>query len=100
EIFCEIYRGLEARPVDPGVTRALLRERFLGTIPEEGIGLLAALEEFREKVLPACMGTPHPLYMGLINSSPLPGGALADLLVSRSSARTTAASRRAPSIPA
>jgi aromatic-L-amino-acid decarboxylase len=28
------------------------------------------------------MGTPHPLYLGLVNSSPLPGAALADLLVS------------------
>src|SRR5215475_741482 len=28
------------------------------------------------------MGTPHPLYLGLVNSSPMPGAALADLLVS------------------
>ena len=28
------------------------------------------------------MGTPHPLYLGLVNSSPLPAAALADLLVS------------------
>ena len=28
------------------------------------------------------MGTPHPLYLGLVNSSPLPAAALGDLLVS------------------
>jgi hypothetical protein len=28
------------------------------------------------------MGTPHPLYLGLVNSSPLPGAVLADLLIS------------------
>jgi aromatic-L-amino-acid decarboxylase len=28
------------------------------------------------------MGTPHPLYLGLVNSSPLPAAVLADLLVS------------------
>jgi aromatic-L-amino-acid decarboxylase len=40
------------------------------------------LEEFHDNVLPASMGTPHPLYLGLVNSSPMPGAALADLLVS------------------
>jgi aromatic-L-amino-acid decarboxylase len=82
ELFVEIYRGLERRPVAPEVDRATLMEQFAGTLPEEGIGLLAVLEEFRERVLPACMGTPHPLYLGLVNSSPLPGAALADLLTS------------------
>ena len=38
--------------------------------------------DVRDRVLPASMGTPHPLYLGLVNSSPLPGAALADLLVS------------------
>jgi aromatic-L-amino-acid decarboxylase len=82
ELFVEIYRGLEQRPVAPTVERGALAERFAGTLDGDGIGLLAALEEFRERVLPASMGTPHPLYLGLVNSSPLPGAALADLLVS------------------
>jgi aromatic-L-amino-acid/L-tryptophan decarboxylase len=82
ELFVEIYRGLEQRPVAPDVERSSLLERFAGTLPDDGIGLLAALDEFRERVLPASMGTPHPLYLGLVNSSPLPGAALADLLVS------------------
>jgi aromatic-L-amino-acid decarboxylase len=82
ELFVEIYRGLEQRPVAPPIERRALLEQFAGTLSDEGIGLLAALDEFRERVLPASMGTPHPLYLGLVNSSPLPGAALADLLVS------------------
>ncbi len=82
ELFVEIYRGLEQRPVAPAVERGALLERFAGTLGDDGVGLLAALEEFREHVLPASMGTPHPLYLGLVNSSPLPAAALADLLVS------------------
>ena len=82
ELFVEIYRGLEQRPVSPAVERPKLLEQFTGTLHDDGIGLVAALDEFRDRVLPACMGTPHPLYLGLVNSSPLPGAALADLLVS------------------
>jgi aromatic-L-amino-acid decarboxylase len=82
ELFVEINRGLEDRPVAPAVERGALMEQFAGTLRDDGIGLLAALEEFWALVLPASMGTPHPLYLGLVNSSPLPGAALADLLVS------------------
>ncbi len=82
ELFLEIYRGLEQRPVAPAVERLTVMEQFAGSLDDAGIGLVAALDEFRDRVLPACMGTPHPLYLGLVNSSPLPAAALADLLVS------------------
>jgi glutamate/tyrosine decarboxylase-like PLP-dependent enzyme len=82
EIFVEIYQGLEKRRVDPGVTREVMARRFTNTLSEEGQGLVATLDEVAKDVIPACMGTPHPLYFGLINTSPLPGAALADLLVS------------------
>jgi aromatic-L-amino-acid/L-tryptophan decarboxylase len=82
ELFVEIYRGLEQRRVAPAVERGALVRQFDGSLGDEGVGLLKTLEEFREKVLPASMGTPHPLYLGLVNSSPMPGAALADLLVS------------------
>jgi aromatic-L-amino-acid decarboxylase len=82
ELFVEIYRGLEDRPVAPAVDRPELTARFAGTLGDDGIGLAAVLDEFRDRVLPASMGTPHPLYLGLVNSSPLPAAALADLLVS------------------
>jgi glutamate/tyrosine decarboxylase-like PLP-dependent enzyme len=82
ELFVSIVRGLESRPVAPATTRSALRERFAGTLGENGVGLLSVLEEFERLILPDCMTTPHPLYLGLVNSSPLPGAALADLLIS------------------
>jgi aromatic-L-amino-acid/L-tryptophan decarboxylase len=81
-LFVSIYRGLEARRVDPGVTRSAVRATFAGALTDEGVGLVRALEDFEHWVLPASMGTPHPLYLGLVNSSPLPAAALADLLIS------------------
>ncbi len=81
-LFTEIYSGLEDRRVDPGVTREEMLSLFENSIGEEGVGLDRVLEEFAEKILPHSMGTAHPLYLGLVNSSPLPAGPLADLLVS------------------
>jgi glutamate/tyrosine decarboxylase-like PLP-dependent enzyme len=82
ELFVSIARGLESRPVAPATTRSALRDRLAGTLGESGVGLLSALDEFERLILPDCMTTPHPLYLGLVNSSPLPGAALADLLIS------------------
>lgn len=82
ELFTEIYCQLEARRVDPGVTREEMYQVFSNSIGDKGVGLEQALEDFSQRVLPCSMGTPHPLYFGLVNSSPLPAGPLADLLVS------------------
>ena len=82
ELYTQIYAELEDRRVDPGVTREGLRQLFAGSIGDDGVGIDQTLDEFLEKVLPNSMGTPHPLYLGLVNSSPLPMGPLADLLVS------------------
>jgi aromatic-L-amino-acid decarboxylase len=81
-IFVSIYRGLEERPVAPPMDRTTLRAAIARTVADEGVGLVHALEDFEQRVLPGSMGTPHPLYLGLVNSSPLPGAALADLLIS------------------
>ena len=81
-LFVRIYRDLEQRPVAPAVNRAALRQTLAGKLTEHGVGLVRALEDFESLVLPGSMGTPHPLYLGLVNSSPLPGAALADLLIS------------------
>lgn len=82
DLFVAIERGLELRRVAPLASRSALRDRFAGTVGEEGVGLLGALDDFERLVLPDCMTTPHPLYLGLVNSSPLPGAVLADLLIS------------------
>jgi glutamate/tyrosine decarboxylase-like PLP-dependent enzyme len=82
ELFLEIYGGLESRRVDPGANHDELQDLFRDTLTDEGVGLIQALHEFRDRVLPNSMGTAHPLYLGLVNSSPFPAAALADLLVS------------------
>ena len=81
-IFVSIYRELEERPVAPSMNRTALRAMIAGSLVDEGVGLVQALADFEQWVLPGSMGTPHPLYLGLVNSSPLPGAALGDLLVS------------------
>lgn len=81
-MFVEIYETLETRKVDPGIDVAALRELFRASLKSEGVGLLQALKDFRENVVPNCIAIPHPLYLGLVNSSPLPGAAFADHLIS------------------
>lgn len=82
ELFISLFRDLETRRVDPGLSAEEFLPRFRDTLADEGVGLLAALDDFREQIIPASMATPHPMYFGLVNCSPLPAAALADLLVS------------------
>src|SRR5580704_6745705 len=81
-LFVDIYEKLETRKIDPGIDSKSLVDVFRNTLKNEGAGLLEALKDFREKVLPNSLAIPHPLYLGLVNSSPLPGAALADHLIS------------------
>ena len=81
-LFVEIYEKLETRKVDPGIEFDALVEVFRESLKGEGVGLLEALRDFRNNVVPNCLAIPHPLYLGLVNSSPLPGAALADHLIS------------------
>src|SRR5580704_19098258 len=81
-LFVDIYEKLETRKIDPGIDSKSLVDVFRNTLKNEGAGLLEALKDFREKVIPNCLAIPHPLYLGLVNSSPLPGAALADHLIS------------------
>ena len=67
ELFSRLYRGLESRRVDPGCTPEELAPRFEQTLVDEGVGLLAALQDFGEMVVPASMATPHPMYLSLIH---------------------------------
>src|SRR5271168_2178436 len=81
-LFVDIYQKWETRKVDPGIDFKSLVELFRNTLKSEGVGLLEALRDFKEKVVPNSLAIPHPLYLGLVNSSPLPGAALADHLIS------------------
>ena len=81
-IYRNFMSGLADRPVAPTVDREALRERFRGTIGDDGVGLDQVLDEVEAFVLPNAMSTPHPRYAGLVNSSPLPAAPVADLVVS------------------
>jgi aromatic-L-amino-acid decarboxylase len=82
DILVEMHRNLETRRVAPTQTASQLRQRFRGQLGEDPIGVEAAVAEFRDRILPHCMATAHPRYMGLVNSSPAPAGVLADLFIS------------------
>ena len=82
ELFISLFRDLEARRVDPGLSVEEFLPRFQDTLADDGVGLLAALDDFRNVIIPASMATPHPMYFGLVNCSPLPAACLADMLVS------------------
>ena len=81
-IFVDYYQDLEQRRVDPQADHEQLRTQLQGTLGDAGIGLVETITEFERVILPNSMATPHPRYAGLVNSSPLPGGVLGDLLVS------------------
>ena len=81
DLFREIHHGWPDRPLTPEGTW-YEEEPLADTLGEEGVGIAGAIEDFRRWVLPGALGSPDPRYMGLVNSSPLPTGPLADLLVS------------------
>lgn len=81
EQIATYYRGLEDRAVSPGASVSDLIARLEGSLLDEGVGLAQAIEECAP-VFEQAMGIASPRYAGLVNSSPLPGAALADLLIS------------------
>ncbi len=95
----EFYATLESRSVEPPLHVDEVRARLAGTLGEEGIGLSAALDEVEQHILPGSLATPHPRYMGLFNSSPLPGGVVADALVSALN-NNTGSTHQAPALTA
>jgi aromatic-L-amino-acid decarboxylase len=80
EKLAEYLRRGTAR-VAPTVDREACFEAFSQTLHDKGIGLEAAVDEV-DKILAYSMAMSHPLYLGLVNSSPFPPAALGDLLVS------------------
>lgn len=82
-IFLDLIRGnTSPSRITPEAGRIAVRECFEGTLGQQGGGLLAALQDFEQLVLPRSLHISSPMYMGLVNSSPLPGAALMDCLVS------------------
>ncbi len=81
EMLADYWEGMEGHRVAPEVDQAALFARFVDTLPDQGVGLERGVEELTE-VLDASIAMSHPLYLGLVNSSPLPEAVLGDLVVS------------------
>ena len=75
------YDGLDDRPVSPNTPTEDVIDMVRGSLGEDGVGIDSVLQEVETKLIPQSMAIPHPLYLGLINSSPLPGGIIADSLI-------------------
>ena len=76
EIFLSMIRGnVEPSRITPATEPREIRNTFEGTLGMGGTGLMAALEDFERLVLPQSLRISNPMYMGLVNSSPLPGAA-------------------------
>jgi hypothetical protein len=81
-LFVQLVSRREERAVARRRSVGALDSMFLHTLRDRGIGVLAAVREFETAALPHAARINHPLYCGLVNSTPLPAAPLADLLVS------------------
>ncbi len=80
-LFNRAFRQVERGPVQPRETVPEIRRHFAGTLGEEGIGLEGLVTELEEEVFPRSIRIASPMYAGLVQSSPLPGAALAESLI-------------------
>lgn len=74
--------NLDKYDVYPKTSLGIVESFLEGSIKEEGVGEGQMVDELTEFIMPYCNHISHPKYFGLVNSSPLPGGILADFFVS------------------
>ncbi len=82
ERIAEYLSNVPAGRVMPEISREACFAGFTNTLGDSGIGLDRVIEEEFDRVIRHSMAMNHPLYLGLVNSSPWPPAALGDLLVS------------------
>ncbi len=82
DILADYFASLDARPLFPTVTPAELERLFDEPLPREASPPEDVIAEVESKLLPYCTHVGHPGYFGLITPSPLPVGALGDLIAS------------------
>jgi aromatic-L-amino-acid/L-tryptophan decarboxylase len=95
DLLGDYLDGIEELDVFPEASPAGLEELFAGPLPRSGVPLAEVVAELEEKLLPNCTHVGHPGYFGFITPSPLPAGALADLLA-RCSTKTRGHGRSGP----
>jgi glutamate/tyrosine decarboxylase-like PLP-dependent enzyme len=82
DLLAEYLQHVEERPVFPDVEPDRMDTLFDEPVPATGGTAATVLEEMRSKLLPYCTGVNHPGYFGLITPTPLPIGAVGDLIAS------------------
>ena len=82
DLLADYLDGIEELDVFPNASPLELERLFAEPLPREGLPLVDVVAELEEKLLPNCTHVGHPGYLGFITPSPLPAGALADLLAS------------------
>jgi aromatic-L-amino-acid/L-tryptophan decarboxylase len=82
DLLAEYLERIEELDVFPDASPLELEELFAEPLPGAGVPLTDVVAELEEKLLPNCTHVGHPGYFGFITPSPLPAGALADLLAS------------------
>jgi aromatic-L-amino-acid/L-tryptophan decarboxylase len=82
DLLADYLDGIEELDVFPDATPLELEKLFGESLPREGVPLAEVVAELEEKLLPNCTHVGHPGYFGFITPSPLPAGALADLVAS------------------
>lgn len=82
DAIADYLESVSDRPVSPDVDRDLMTDVYSGTISDQGVGIEGAVDEFAERVFDQSLAMSNPLYLGLVNSSPLPAAAIGDLFVS------------------
>ncbi|MGL5828537.1 MAG: pyridoxal phosphate-dependent decarboxylase family protein [Angustibacter sp.] len=76
---------LDPVPLDRPLSFAELSAAVGQTISPQGMGGLAALDLFTERLAPACISTDHPRYLSFIPCAPTEASRLFDLVVGVSS---------------
>jgi aromatic-L-amino-acid decarboxylase len=82
EILAEYLETIEERRLFPDAASSQLEPLFAEPAPRTGVPLADVVAELEAKLLPTSTHVGHPGYFGFITPSPLPAGALADLIAS------------------
>ena len=89
DLMVRYHEGLRDRRVAPDTTSREIRAVFDRTLPEEGAGFAATLEEYEERLLPFARHNGHPRMFGYVQSPGVVVASFADLLASMLNANLT-----------
>jgi len=80
EIVSDHIRNIAEEPVVPNIEHGELYELIPNTLPIEGIGVDAVLDDVRKIISPNCTKVGHPRFLAWITTSPCPAGTIGEIL--------------------